>query len=237
MTAVLDFHSHILPRVDDGSQSVEESVALLRMLSEQGVDLVAATPHFYADHSTPERFLEKREAAYGRLQEGLRADPSLSAPDIRLGAEVWYYPGVSRTKGIEALRLEGTKLLLLEMPMETWGQYTVREILDLNASGALTVVLAHIERYLPLQSPDVWDLLLQNDVLFQVNASFFLSHRSRRKAMKLLRRGQIHWIGSDCHNLSSRPPRIGQAASLIREKLGDAFLADFDAQNRSYLGT
>lgn len=233
--AVVDFHSHILPRIDDGSRSIEETLALLQLLSEQEVDLVAATPHFYAPHQPLERFLEKRSQAYERVATVLQKDPSLRVPSIRLGAEVWYYPGVSRLEGIRSLLLEGTKLLLLEMPTEPWSAYTVREVLDLNCSGALTVVLAHIERYLPYQDASVWDQLLQNGVMMQVNASFFLSRRTRGRALKWLKRGQIQWIGSDCHNLADRAPHMRDAINIVRKKLGDAFLADFDAQNRSYL--
>lgn len=232
---MIDFHSHILPRIDDGSGSVEETLALLRMLSGQGVDLVAATPHFYAPQQPLARFLERREAAYEQLKTAVREHPAVSLPEIRLGAEVWYYPGVSRLEGIRTLQLEGTRLLLLEMPAERWSPHTVREVLDLNCSGALTVVLAHVERCLPYQKGSVRDTLLENGVLFQVNASFLLSRRTSGRALKWLKHGRIQWIGSDCHNLSARPPRMGEASALIRKKLGEGFLAAFDAQNRSWL--
>ena len=229
--AVIDFHSHILPRIDDGSQSVKETLALLRILSGQGVDLVAATPHFYASRQPLAHFLEKREEAYEQVRDALRKEPLLRAPEIRLGAEVWYYPGVSRLEEIRDLRLQGTKLLLLEMPAERWSGYMLQEVLDLNGSGALTVVLAHIERCLPYQTGAVWDTLLENGVMFQVNASFLLE---KRRALKWLKRGEIQWLGSDCHNLGSRAPHMGEAFEFLRKKLGDGFLAAFDAQNRSY---
>lgn len=231
---VIDFHSHILPQIDDGSQSIEETLSLLQMLSEQGVDRVAATPHFYASQQPLARFLEKRGAAYEKVMSALQKEASFPVPDIRLGAEVWYYPGVSRLEGIRELQLEGTRLLLLEMPMEPWSAYTVREVLDLNCSGALTVVLAHIERCLPYQDASVWENLLQNGVMMQVNASFLLSRRTRGRALKMMKRGLIQWIGSDCHNLTERAPHMREAVEILRKKLGDAFLADFDALNRSF---
>ena len=61
---MIDLHTHILPNVDDGSSSLEESLALLRMLASQGVTLTAATPHFYATSDTPEKFFRRREAAW-----------------------------------------------------------------------------------------------------------------------------------------------------------------------------
>ncbi len=228
---MVDFHSHVLPQMDDGSRNLEESLSLLRMLAEQGVDLAAATPHFYANRESPERFLERRAEANEKLKSGMTPD----LPDVRLGAEVAYFPGVSRIGELPGLMLEGTDLLLLEMPMERWEQYAVREVLELSCSGTWTVVLAHIERYLAMQRTSVWESLLDNDVQMQVNASFFLSRRTCGKALRMLRDGRIHWLGSDCHNLTARPPRIGEASEVIRRKLGDGFFAEFDARNRSGL--
>ena len=67
MTHLTDFHSHILPGVDDGSTSVEESIAMLRMLSRQGVSHVVATPHFYPNYDDPEQFLRRRKDVYEDL--------------------------------------------------------------------------------------------------------------------------------------------------------------------------
>ena len=65
-----DFHSHILPEIDDGSSSVEESLAMLQAERDQGIQSVVATPHFYAHHDSPERFLKRRAAARQRLLGG-----------------------------------------------------------------------------------------------------------------------------------------------------------------------
>ena len=64
---MIDFHSHFLPQIDDGSDSIETSLAMLRESWEQGVDLIFATPHFYADEVDPEYFLRRRNHAYERL--------------------------------------------------------------------------------------------------------------------------------------------------------------------------
>ena len=72
MPMVVDFHSHLLPLVDDGSKSIDESIALLRMEAEQGIRRVIATPHFYPQHDSPERFLKRREMAERELREAMR---------------------------------------------------------------------------------------------------------------------------------------------------------------------
>ena len=228
---MIDWHSHILPHMDDGSRDVAESVSLLKMLKEQGVDTVVATPHFYANDDTVESFLSRRAASYAELEKELSWD----APKILLGAEVKYYPGISRMEGLKQLKLEGSQLLLLEMPMSRWTDYTVREVMQLAALGSFTVVLAHIERYLALQSRGVWEKLYREGVLMQVNASFFTEFFTRRNALDKLMRGEIHFVGSDCHNLTTRPPKMGKAFEIIRKKLGDDFICQMNGYGKTVL--
>ena len=64
----IDFHSHILPKIDDGSRSVEESVKLLDLMAQDGVSVVAATPHFYCSKTSIHRFLDRRAEAYDILE-------------------------------------------------------------------------------------------------------------------------------------------------------------------------
>ena len=65
----VDFHSHILPGIDDGSKSVEESLAMLRMAGEQGIECVVATPHFYPRYDSPKKFLARRAEAEAQLRD------------------------------------------------------------------------------------------------------------------------------------------------------------------------
>ena len=71
MSKCVDFHSHILPSIDDGSRSVEESIGMLRAMAKQGITHVVATPHFYPQHDTPERFLKRRAEAEAALREAM----------------------------------------------------------------------------------------------------------------------------------------------------------------------
>ena len=72
MTVLTDFHSHVLPGIDDGSKSLKESIAMLRMEAEQGIRRVVATPHFYARHDQPERFLARRARSEELLRQELQ---------------------------------------------------------------------------------------------------------------------------------------------------------------------
>lgn len=208
---MIDIHTHLLPQMDDGSKSLMESLAMLRALADQGVSRVAATPHFYPGETSREEFLARRGAAAARLEEGLT--PEL--PRIMLGAEVYYFEGIARAEAAEELRIQGTELLLVEMPFRAWTARMVDEVLDLNARRGMRVLLAHIERYLRFQKPEVWDVLEEAGVLFQSNASFFLDWKTRRKALRMLKAGRIHLLGSDCHNMTTRPPRLGEALAAV----------------------
>lgn len=219
---MLDLHSHILPCIDDGSRSVEESLLLLDMLKRQGISTVAATPHFYANAASVQSFIENRDKAFNSL--GFLAEEKY--PKVLLGAEVLFYSGISRLEGIERLCIEGTKLLLLEMPFARWTDSVVEELLQMSRSASYTVVLAHIERYYAMQSSALWQRLKENDVLFQTNASFYLSFSTRRKALRLLKNGFVHFVGSDCHNTINRPPKIGDAYSFLAKKLGEETLGN-----------
>jgi protein-tyrosine phosphatase len=106
------------------------------------------------------------------------------------------------------------------MPFTTWSGRMVAEVLEIQSRRNTKVLLAHIERYLSMQKPDVWQKLLAEGVKMQCNAEFFLDWRTKRKALRMLKEGKIHFIGSDCHNLTSRPPKIGDAMAVIDQALG-----------------
>lgn len=225
-----DFHSHILPHIDDGSSNVEESIEMLKTLKQQGVDTVVATPHFYPQECSLDDFLYSREHAFGKLSPYL--DDSL--PDVKLGAEVYYYSGISRLDNIESLCIEDTRLLLVEMPMVRWTDFMVNELSYIMCCKNVKLVLAHIERYIDQQKRGVIESLVEQGALLQSNASFFRTKSSKRKALKMLIRGDISFIGTDCHNLEDRKPRMDEAIAVIREKYGDGFIRHFEDHSELY---
>lgn len=217
---MIDWHSHLLPEIDDGSKSVEESLSILDVLTQQGVDTVIATPHFYANDESVESFLSRREKSFSKLLSERKTD----TPKILLGAEVKYYQGISRLAELTKLCVDNKKILLLEMPMCKWTEYTIRELIELAGSSNVKIALAHIERYLKLQSKNVWDRLYENGILMQVNSTFFTEFSTKRKAISLLNDGLIHFVGSDCHNLTTRRPHMDKAYEIIEKRFGREFV-------------
>ena len=216
---MIDLHSHILPQIDDGSKSVEETTALLKMLAAQGVTTLAATPHFYPKIEAPEAFLQRREQALAQLPRDT---------DIKIlpGAEVAYFAGIGSSDVLPELKIGNTKLLLVEMPFTPWTDRMVQDICNIPMQQGLLPVLAHVNRYLGLnQFPRFMETLAEAGVLFQCNAEAFLTMKGRLWAMRLLKAGHVHFLGSDCHNLDKRPPTLDIACQRIEKKLGKAFLS------------
>ncbi|MCR5783024.1 MAG: hypothetical protein K6G90_09865 [Clostridia bacterium] len=214
---MFDFHTHILPAIDDGSKSVEMSLQMIRELARQGVTGIASTSHFYADQNSPVEFLKRRQTSWEALRPALDA----SIPPIRLGAEVHYFDGIEKNPDIPRLRISGTKILLLEMPASKWPRRVVNSVVDLNHNGGITVMLAHIERYIDLNERDIWDYFLDNDIVMQVSCEFFTDKHTRRQAIRMLEAGRIHVLGTDSHNMQSRKPNFGPCMEFIRKKLGN----------------
>lgn len=221
MNGLIDFHTHILPGVDDGSRSPEMTRSMLRMEAEQGVEAVAATPHFYPQTDTPERFLERRHRAEEKLRDAMADQTGL--PAVHMGAEVAFYRGMSESDALQQLRLGVSRYVLVEMPAALWSDAHFEELRQIRHRQGLIPVIAHVERYLPTFGVNrIMGKLEDCGAVIQANAEFFLHRASARTAMRLLQEERIQLLGSDCHNTDSRPPNLGQAVSRIKARGGEA---------------
>ena len=203
---MIDVHTHILPGMDDGSKDPKMSNYMLREQLHQGVDTVVLTPHFYAHENSPREFLERREQAWKALRQVWPAPK----PRLLLGAEVQYFEGMAQVEELPLLAIEGTGILLLEMPFFRWTNRMVQEVLDIQDRFPLRVLLAHLDRYQGNYTKQMLDTLLRAGVLVQVNTSALESWAGRRRYGDMIRKGQVHLLASDCHNLTSRPPNLGK---------------------------
>ena len=235
MRMVIDFHSHILPGIDDGSESPEQSLAMLRMEAEQGVTHVVATPHFYAKHNTPQRFLEKRDRAEAMLRQELAKHSDL--PQLSIGAEVSFFRGMSDSEMLQQLTIRDTRSILIEMPPPPWQDAVYRELEDIWRKRGIIPIIAHIDRYIgPFRTYGIPQSLEGLPVLVQANASFFLDRVTSPMAMRMLRRDQIQLLGTDCHNTTDRKPNLGPAIQRIEQKLGSDALFRIQGYESAILG-
>lgn len=232
---MIDFHSHILPQIDDGAQSIDESITMLKSLKEQGVNTVALTSHYIATDESPEEFLQKRQEAFELLNREIKqSDEQL--PKLLLGAEVYYYPGILKMDQLSQLTLGDTNVLLLEMPMAPWSEFNIRELTEFANFSDIQLVMAHIERYFKFMKKGTVERLLDSGILMQANASFFYSKKTKRKALKMFDNGYIHFLGSDCHNIKYRPPKISDAIDVINDKFSSDAVDAFFNEQKEILG-
>lgn len=210
----IDFHAHILPGADHGSDGIETSLRQVAMAADAGVDLVVATPHFYPDQDTVDRFLRRREACYEKLR---RAMGSSTRPQILLGAEVTICPGLERMGGLSQLCVEGTKVMLLEMPMGPWRSDLLETIGQIQNALKLTVVLAHVDRY----NRQPVDQLLRLGVRCQLNAEGTLPMFGRSRYREIMASGSCVALGSDIHGTRIGYRKYRQAREIYCDLWGD----------------
>lgn len=239
---MIDFHTHILPGIDDGSRDIDMTEKMLRMEQAMGVSHIYATPHFYAHRRSIESFLERRSRAFAKTKELLAENPEL--PQITVGAEVYYFTGIGRAKQIEDLCIKGTDILLLELPFAQWHSDIAEDISELMDRRNLRIVLAHMERYEHFQrSRHVWERILDMPLTIQLNCediidagSFFRRNHMHKTSMELLSRYNEVIIGSDCHNLTDRKPNLADARAIIEKKCGSERIAQIDNYTQKLFG-
>ncbi len=197
---MIDFHAHVLPGADHGSDSSATSAKQLGAMAAAGVTHVVATPHFYPNREGVDSFLERRSAAAGRVLK--KIDPA-ARPTIYLGAEVLVCPGIHHMDGLDKLTIAGTKVILLEMPFTGWGSDLIDTVSEVAKTG-LVPVLAHIDRY----PPELMERLLrETGCAAQLNAEAFAGLFGGKTCRSYLERDVVVALGSDLHGAGREPYR------------------------------
>ena len=218
---MIDFHSHFLPKIDDGAKNLDESLEMLRISKKSGVDTIVSTPHCYAfgGDADIQHFLEKRKLAYSQVLSKVK-DTDGIYPEIVLGCEVHLVHKLSTFSELPHLCIQNTDYILLEMPASDWKDKDFEEIYQITKLG-LKPIIAHIDRYFDMQSkfPELFSL----NLLFQANAESFISRDTRRKLYSLFEKDALHILGSDMHNTTSRPPNLAEGYAVIENKFGTEY--------------
>ena len=206
--------------MDDGSKSCEMSLEMLKTSYDYGVETMVATPHFYIKQNSAEHFLERRSAAYDNLKKHISASGE-KVPNIILGAEVYFFRGISHYEGLEGLKIENTDHMLLEMPFEQWNVRILNEVEAIREETGIIPVIAHLDRYLDYQrGTDNVERLIDMGFPIQMNSEFINGFFTRRKAIEMITDGTVSVLGSDCHNMDKRCPDLGKSLQIIEKKCG-----------------
>jgi protein-tyrosine phosphatase len=218
LQALIDLHSHILPGVDDGARTIEDSRALAERSAAEGVTAIAATPHVRADYPTTAGEMERRVA---ELREDFR--------ERAIPIEVLYGGEIDlamleqlQEDDLRRFSLAQTGLyLLLETPYYGWPPGIARLVQNLAARG-FRVVLAHPERNAQVQAdPSRLEPVIAQGGLIQVTAASLdgrLGRSSKRAAQRLLELGMVHLLASDAHPPDLRAAGLASAATAVRDR-------------------
>ena len=228
----IDFHTHILPELDDGSRSLEMSNGMLSKLYAQRVDALVLTPHYYSHQKPIDDFLEMQKHAFRRLEASLTAP----APKLILGAEVYFSDYLFNNRDLSSLCIEGTRLMLLELPYnKTIDDRLMDKVDRLIGDYNITPVIAHVERYPSLiRKKHRLDLMLNMGCVLQMNLSSFTVF-GKRRLISLVRDGYIGAFGTDAHNLSSRPPSYDDGYRVLCKMVPKRTLEDIQHSMASML--
>lgn len=219
--ALIDLHSHILPGIDDGAPNIDVSVAMARAAVEDGVSVVACTPHIMPgvwNNSGPE---------IRRAVDTLRS--VLAQQDVKLhlttGADVHIAPNlVGAIKSGHVLTLHDSRYVLLELPHHIAPPRADTCFQQLLDAGYIPI-FTHPERLSWIQKHyDLIEKLFEAGVWMQITAGSFTGRfgvRAQQWSERMLRDGFVHILASDMHNLTSRPANLGSGWAAAREIVGE----------------
>lgn len=217
----LDLHSHILPRVDDGAADWDMTEQMLAEAYRQGVRRIVATPHSY-----PERRRHNAESIRELAQEADRKAKQIAADfSVYTGNEILFRRGIpEEIENGSVLTLADTSYVLVEfLPEERFS--VIREGIQELLENGYYPVIAHAERVHTLfDKEEHLRGIAETGAYIQVNAGSLSGGRFDRRTARLMKyaeKGLVHFIGSDCHNMTTRPPVMRLCAERLTKKLGE----------------
>jgi protein-tyrosine phosphatase len=221
MKGYFDIHNHLLPGLDDGSHSMDETRSMLLQAYDEGIRIIVATPHYCAGRSV----ISVNKMREVLAEVVLTLEEETEKVQVILGNELEYNSDMldSLRKG-EALTIDDTRYILVEFKAyDTFNQIRVGLYHCLMAG--YIPILAHAERYHCLvKSPNLVEELVKLGTYIQINMSGILGMRLNPKTSfchRLLKKGLVHFLGTDAHGSIHRVVKMKNAVQCIRKKYGD----------------
>ena len=215
---MIDFHSHLIYGVDDGSKSLNMSLEMLKIAEREGVEYICATPHFISEE------FEIGRGEYNEKLDRLILASKEAKFNIRIlsGLEIYMHPNLPKLfKEKEIWGINDSEYLLIELPMGQFPMYTEDIFYELMLLG-VKPILAHPERNLKImKNHDLIINLINQGVLMQINAGSLLGDYGKevkKTAHEFLKRNMIHILGSDGHNITSRKTKLKESYEIVKHE-------------------
>lgn len=217
---MIDIHTHILPKVDDGPSTWEESIEMLKGGQKDGIKEIALTPHILSNFDyNLEKEIRQRFAELKRktTAAGIRIK-------LHLGSEIYLQPETNLNHGLSTFNENG-KHFLVEFPMSRIPEYASQKLFELIMDGFIPV-LAHPERNaVILRNPSRAYQLVQMGTLIQINSGSLtgdFGQSVKATAFDLIEHNLVHFVASDCHDADSRPLALKEAKKIVEENWGSS---------------
>lgn len=216
---IIDMHTHILPRLDDGARNWDDCLQMLLKSVECGVQKIIATPHYspWDRRATAEEISQLCREAESRLKAKYDIDVELYP-----GHEIYYRIGImDELKAGKVLTLAGSRYVLVEFDPDTPYQVIYHAIREFAVGGYIPIV-AHVERYRCLRKVDKLESLKDGGALLQMNIGVLqgkILNAESRWAKMCLRKEMIDFLASDMHNTGSRAPLSSEKLNWVRDEL------------------
>ncbi|MBN1351276.1 tyrosine protein phosphatase [candidate division KSB1 bacterium] len=226
---MIDIHTHILPKVDDGAQNIDDSLKMLRQAQDDGIEAVVLTPHIlnHSDFNNESEYL----ARYKTLVKA--AEEANIQVDIMLGSEIYVQPELLLDKKMATLNNNG-KYFLIEFPMGSIPGFIAERFFTIILDGMIPII-AHPERNLGfLQRPALAYEFVARGALMQINSGSLLGRfgpKVKSLAFDLIEHNLVHFVASDCHDTLKRRCRLKKAYETVAEKWGLSLADDLFINN------
>lgn len=230
MKGFVDIHCHLLPEIDDGAQTMEETVKMVSIAYKNGIRKIIATPHYHAGRYKPEK--ENIEAQFQRVKR-IVAQAS-DEIELYLGHEIYYQDGIVSLLDEERLfTLADSGYVLVEFSTSV-SYVDLKRALQNIVMGGYVPILAHAERYSCLvKEAALVSELVELGVYIQANADSFLNGNGHMKKFlkTLIKRQLLHVVATDAHGFEHRAPELEKAYHYIEKKYGETLAQELMLEN------
>lgn len=235
MKNLIDIHSHILPGADDGSDSLETSMKMLKCVADDGISGIILTPHNKPGHQNMD--FSKMTSTVEKLQKMmLKEDITV---ELYVGSELYYRSGLlEEIENDNAVTMADSRYVLVEFnPLEDYDY--IRNGIYTLLMGGYYPILAHTERYqnVCIKKYGIDDLI-EMGCYIQVNAASIMGKtgsKTKHFVKNMLKQRQVHFVATDAHDLGKRAPYLSDCADYISKKYGGDYGQQLFCKNPLYV--
>lgn len=230
---MIDIHCHILPEVDDGSRSLNESIEMAMIAKEQGIKKIINTSHYHPDFSYKkgEELLKELNDFNNVLKE------NMIDIEVLIGNEIYYTQDlIKQIDELDFYTLNNSRYLLIEFPPTNFPKDLCNIVYELKERSYIPV-FAHVERYIEVQeNPDLIYEVIKAGAIIQVNSNSILGKSGKtieQVCDTLIKRNMVHVVGSDAHRSKRRTPIFLDAYKHVSDKYSKDYADDIFIKNNN----